>query len=549
MRSLPQQLPRKPEARTEKVEDIVDLVLRGQVRVPDFQRGLRWTSKNVVDLFDSIYRGYPIGSLLFYKRPAAAQRLSVGCLVVDGPQLSEAWWVVDGQQRVTTLAACLGRQVPIPSRRDRHDPFVLYFDAQKHKFEPPPSSGSIPSSWVPLPYLLDASRLTEWIFGWRYGKDELLRRVVFEAGTRLREYPIPLYLIEGQDRDDSKLAREIFYRINKAGEPLDWTDVHKALFGGEGSSPSTLEELSEELADIGMGRLGGGRLLTCLLAMRGRNPTQTLGDQIRKDPEVLSGAVQEAVPVLRGVLSFLRRDAAIPHLRLLPKSILLDVLTRFFALNSDPKARTRTLLARWFWRTALGAGSFDERTLRRRGIAAVSEDEERSVQSLLGLLRKERPRPVDLPMYFDARADGSRIALLALCHLGPRELRQGRPIDVAGLLEEQDKAAFLKIIKQPGLEGSRSPANRMIQPKGTPALRCLRERISDHGSKHMVLASHAITGRAADCLAAGDPEGFVAARAEALTEEVRRFSERMAAWDHSDRPSVEFLLEEAGVGV
>ena len=101
----------------------------------------------------------------------------------------------------------------------------------------------------------------------------------------------------------------------------------------------------------------------------------------------------------------------------MPKSILLDILTRFFALHPDPTSRTRILLARWFWRTILGAGVFNDRTLRRRGIGAVGDDAEESVQSLLALARKERPRPFELPDSFDASADQSRIVLLALAHL------------------------------------------------------------------------------------------------------------------------------------
>ncbi len=542
--STPSRLPRKPEARTEKVEDLVERVRRGLVRVPRFQRGLKWKSPNVVDLFDSLYRGYPVGSLLFYKRPAPADRLNVGPLTVDASESSEAWWVVDGQQRVTTLAACLARPVPIPTKADRQDPFVLYFDAAQRTFGPPPSAGQIPSTWVPLPQLLDASQLTEWVFGWQHRENEELRRGLFEAGTRIREYPIPLYLIE---TEDSNVAKEIFYRINKAGEPLRWTEVHKALFGDEGSSPSTLEELSGELADVGMGQLDESRLLTCLLALRGKDPTQRLTDHVRRDPEVLREAVQEALPVLRRVLSFLRKDAGIPHLRLLPKSILLDVLTRFFALNEYPNPRARLLLARWFWRTVLGAGSFDDRTLRRRGITSVSKDEEESLQTLLGLVHKERPRLPELPPSFDARADSSRIALLALAHLGPRCLLHGSRIDIADLLEKEDKDAFVKILRQPATAGSRGPVNRMIQSKEARVHEILLERISKHGPEDPVLASHAIDSRAAECLLAGDPEGFLAARAETLTHEIRDFAERMAAWDHNDRPSLDYLLAEAGV--
>jgi uncharacterized protein DUF262 len=542
--SSPPRLPRKPEARTEKVEDLVERVRRGLVRVPRFQRGLKWESSDVAELFDSLYRGYPIGSLLFYKRSAKADRLPLGPLIVEAPETSEAWWVVDGQQRVTALTVGLTRPVPIPARPSAQDPYVLFFDAENQKFEPPPPTGRIPSSWVPVPILLDATRLTEWVFAWQHGANEALRRAVFEAGARLREYAIPLYLIE---TEDSNVAEEIFYRINQAGAPLEWTEVHKALFGGADSFPFTLTDLAVELADVGMGRLDEDRLLTCLFALRGLDPTRSLAEHYRRDPEVLRGAVQAALPVLRRVLSFLRRDAGIPHLRLLPKSILLDVLTRFFLRFEDPSPRTRSLLARWFWRTLLGAGSFDDRTLRRRGIAAVGDDEEESVQALLRLVHKDRPRPLELPEAFDARADDSRIALLALAHLGPRHLTSGEPIDVAGLLEERDKDAFVKILERSGLKGSRSAANRILHPSGVPIHRLLQQRISSHGADDPILRSHAIDPRAAELLAAGDLEEFLARRSATLTDEVRRFGERMAAWDHNDRPSLDYLLAEAGV--
>jgi Protein of unknown function DUF262 len=543
--SSPPRLPRKPEARTEKVEDLVERVRRGLVRVPRFQRPLKWESSDVVELFDSIYRGYPIGALLFYKRQAELERLQLGPLTIEAPQ-AEAWWVVDGQQRITALTVCLIRPVPLPSRPNPRDPYVVFFDAGNQAFSSPPASSRIPSTWVPVPHLLDATQLSEWVHTWEHGNDEALRRLVFEAGSRIREYAIPYYLIE---TEDAKVAEEIFYRTNQAGKQLEWKDVHKALFGGESSFPSTLPQLSEQLAEAGMGRLEEDRLLTCLFALRGLDPTRSFAEHYRKDSEFLREAVPEALPVLRRVLSFLRGDAGIPHLKLLPKSILLDVLTRFFLRFAEPHSRTRTLLARWFWRTLLGAGTFDDRTLRRRGISAVGEDEEQSVQALLRLVRKERPRPPELPETFDARADDSRIALLALSHLGPRDLTTGEPIDVAGVIEEQGKDVFLKILRQSGLAGSRGATNRMIHPRAAAIHQILRRRIADNGLDDPVLQSHAIDAQAAERLGAGDLEEFLVRRAATLTAEVRRFAEKMAAWDQNDRPSIDYLLAEVGIEV
>ena len=53
----------KPQAGAERIADPVALVMSGHVRVPEFQRGLRWAAVDVVALCESIYLGYPVCSL------------------------------------------------------------------------------------------------------------------------------------------------------------------------------------------------------------------------------------------------------------------------------------------------------------------------------------------------------------------------------------------------------------------------------------------------------------------------------------------------------
>lgn len=67
-------LERRPEARTVRVEDLLAEVGRGRIRVPEFQRLFRWERDNARELLDSIYRGYPIGTLLLWETSADAQR-------------------------------------------------------------------------------------------------------------------------------------------------------------------------------------------------------------------------------------------------------------------------------------------------------------------------------------------------------------------------------------------------------------------------------------------------------------------------------------------
>lgn len=401
------------------------------MRVPDFQRGLRWGAEDVVALFDSIYRGYPVGSILLRKGRADAARLEVGAVAIDAPETQEALWVVDGQQRLTALTAGLARP-SVPSTPA--DPWVVYFDAASPAFHAPPPNGDIPSTWAPVARLLDASSLSEWVFHWKHGGDADLRASVFQAGSRIRQYRIPLYVVE---TDDEASLRDIFYRINNFGKNLTWDEVHDALFGGSGEEPSTLAELAGELQKLGMGRPDEEQLLSCLISFKGLDVTRNVAEHYRKDPEVLSGAAQAALPAIRSALSFLKRQAEIPHLRLLPWSVPLVVLTRFFALYPEPKPRTLTLLTRWAWRSFLSASSHDERTLLRNGIAVIREgDEERSAQALLSLVPKARLEPYSLPARFDAQAADSRLALLGLASLRP-------PIDPV-ILAEGTEEDFLR---------------------------------------------------------------------------------------------------------
>jgi hypothetical protein len=540
-------LRRAPEAGTESVADLVDHAQKGKIRIPELQRPLKWTTDDVIALFDSIYRGLPVGSLLFWKRKGAASQVRLGPLSVTAPELTDAWWVVDGQQRLTSLAAGLARPLPLPSRTDSRDAFVIYFDPTTGRFESPTRDGNVPDEWVPLPALLDASALQEWIHGWAHAKEAELRRRVFEAGARIRDYKLPRYVVDAPDDEEGRsLLREIFFRVNKSGRPLDWAEVHDALYGGSGRAPSTTRELAEQLATLGMGRPDQGLLTNCLVALRGLDVTRPLAEHHRRDPDAVRGAVVEALPVLRQALAFLTKRAAIPHLRLLPRTMILEVLTRFFAKHPEPSARTLDLLVRWVWRALTGEHGLDERTLERRAIAAVGDDEEDSVQAMLRLVPRKPPEHFALPPTFDARTAESRVALLALASLSPRRFSDGQPLDIAALIDENDVDAFAQIVR-PGPDrpsGAGAPENRILHAGPGTMRRLIIERVSSLGFQDLVLQSHAITPSCAQALADGHVETFLAERRARIEAALRALALRLGGWQRGDRdrPTIGHIL-------
>lgn len=80
------------------IEDI-DL---GKIGLPELQRPFVWPNVNVRDLFDSLYRGYPAGFLLFWETGADAELKGIG---VKNQKAAPKLAIVDGQQRLTSLYA------------------------------------------------------------------------------------------------------------------------------------------------------------------------------------------------------------------------------------------------------------------------------------------------------------------------------------------------------------------------------------------------------------------------------------------------------------
>src|SRR5690242_876522 len=105
------------------IATILDLARNGTIRVPDFQRAYVWDAGDVLRLFDSIYRGFPIGTILLWNRPGPAETIRFGQISVDAEARPDALWVVDGQQRLTSLFGCLARE-----NKGIDDRFEVYFN-------------------------------------------------------------------------------------------------------------------------------------------------------------------------------------------------------------------------------------------------------------------------------------------------------------------------------------------------------------------------------------------------------------------------------------
>lgn len=86
------------------VETLLSNIKSGIIAIPEMQRPFVWDSSKVRDLVDSLYKGFPVGYIIVWQNPDVKLK--------DGTKSSGKKVLIDGQQRITAMAAAIvGQEV------------------------------------------------------------------------------------------------------------------------------------------------------------------------------------------------------------------------------------------------------------------------------------------------------------------------------------------------------------------------------------------------------------------------------------------------------
>jgi len=92
-----------------KITTILDQIDLGRMALPEFQRGYVWNRDQVRDLMQSLYRRYPVGSLLVWD--TRTESLNIRGDGPEAPGVVEL--ILDGQQRITSLYGIIRARPPM----------------------------------------------------------------------------------------------------------------------------------------------------------------------------------------------------------------------------------------------------------------------------------------------------------------------------------------------------------------------------------------------------------------------------------------------------
>ncbi|MCX9154612.1 DUF262 domain-containing protein [Niveibacterium sp. 24ML] len=200
----------------------------GRIGLPDIQRPFVWANAKVRDLFDSMYRGYPVGYFLFWQ--TGAEGVDTKVIGDTNKQKAPSLLIVDGQQRLTSLYAVIRREAVLRENFEREH-IRIAFRPQSGTFAVPDATTERDPE-----YILDISevfsRPTHKTIG-EYLKRLTTSRVVTdeeeeqvaEAIGRLAGLTnFPFIALELSQQCSEEQVADVFVRINSEGKKLNQSD-------------------------------------------------------------------------------------------------------------------------------------------------------------------------------------------------------------------------------------------------------------------------------------------------------------------------------------
>ncbi|MDM8560667.1 DUF262 domain-containing protein [Candidatus Parabeggiatoa sp. HSG14] len=234
---------------TYSLSKLIEEIDSGEIGLPDIQRPFVWTNTKVRDLFDSMYKGFPVGYLLFWESSSDNKTRKIG---TDDKQQIPRVLIVDGQQRLTSLYAVLKGKEVLGDNYKSHRIHIA-FRPRDAKFEVANTAICKDPEFIPDISLLLSGAVKRNRFGrdfveklrkHREAKDDELTETqedhIHDCIDRFYEIPnYPFTVLELSATLDDEMVSDIFVRINSQGKTLKQADFILTLmsvFWDEGRS-------------------------------------------------------------------------------------------------------------------------------------------------------------------------------------------------------------------------------------------------------------------------------------------------------------------------
>ncbi|MGW5555607.1 GmrSD restriction endonuclease domain-containing protein [Micromonospora sp. NPDC003944] len=306
------------------IGELIDQISNAEILLPEIQREYVWKPTQVAKLMDSIYRGYPFGSLLFWETDDTPQTREMSVSGAEVSPLRPPLFLLDGQQRLTSLHRVF----------NDHPEAQVVFNVETQKFQNQSAATQRDPKWIKVADVLDPKasmlRLTKQLLdaGSTLPDHDIEDRL--SQIKRLRDRRFVMEVLKGFPYDE---VAEIFVRVNSGGRRLGtldlamatlstrWTGVLARLkdeaqyWAQRGYADVDVNFLSRALAGVVLGR---GLSIWSHSRLR-----QTEDVELERGWEIVKRGLRRLVPLLQANLALTRSDPLPSMVVLIPLVVLL----------------------------------------------------------------------------------------------------------------------------------------------------------------------------------------------------------------------------------
>lgn len=208
---------------------LIKFIELGEIGLPDIQRPFVWKNAKVRDLFDSMYRGYPVGYFLFWQNGAADDSRPIG---TETKQKQPRLLIVDGQQRLTSLYAVI-HGISIVRDDYSSEKIAIAFNPVLETFDVADATTPRDKSYLPnISLLWNTSTDLFGVVGDYLDGLRQVRDISEDEAKRIRKaisklhglLSFPFTALELSSSADEEQVADVFVRINSKGKSLNQAD-------------------------------------------------------------------------------------------------------------------------------------------------------------------------------------------------------------------------------------------------------------------------------------------------------------------------------------
>ncbi len=339
-----------PEPISRTFSGLIADIEQGQIKIPQFQRDFVWDIKKSAKLMDSIVKGYPIGTFIFWRTKERLRTIrDVGNFKLPEPKDGEFIdFVLDGQQRLTTLFASLkGLTIERDNRIDDYSAIFINLNAtEDDEIVTIDIEGLEPGTFI---------KLTDLLYGGLTllaSYDNQHHKIIEEYKKRIESYNYAIIQIK---EAPIETATEIFTRINVGGKPLSLFEIMVAkTYDAEKDFDLSekFNQLIDNLRPLNYETLSDATVLQTVSMILTKECTRKQILKLEKQKFIATW--DSATDAIERAIEYFRGFYRIPVSQLLPYNALVIPFAYFFYHHRDkPTGEKQKYLQDFFWRVSL----------------------------------------------------------------------------------------------------------------------------------------------------------------------------------------------------